>query len=74
MKEEKQMFKTWTNLTRTCYARYKEGLGCEGCPNNTNIICNREPWNKNPYGMKNIKYAMLRTLSNIGEPNKNENL
>ena len=67
-KDEISMFMHWTDLTKTCYYRYQQKLGCEGCPNNNKYICLKKPWNKNPYRIKNIKYAMLRTLANIGEP------
>lgn len=58
-------FLKWTNLTKTCY---KYNMTCEGCPNDTEFVCRKIPWNKNPYGMKNIKYATLMTLKNIGKP------
>lgn len=55
----------WTPITKFCYLR---GMKCEGCPNDNEYICKKEPWNKNPYGIRNIKYAVIRTLRNIGEP------
>ncbi len=58
-------FIRWTNLTKTCY---KHNMICDNCPNNTEYLCKRKVWNKNPYHMKNIKYATLMTLKNIGEP------
>ena len=67
-KISERMFWKWTDLTKTCYKRYEQKLGCEGCPNNTDYVCKKPAWNKNPYGIRNIKYAMLRTLANIGEP------
>lgn len=61
-------FEHWTDLTKTCYKRYIEGLACKGCPNDTEILCRRTPWNVNPYKMRNIRYAMIMTLKNIGKP------
>ena len=63
MADKEHMFKHWNSLTKTCY---KQGMICDGCPNK--YLCDIEPWNRNPYRMKNIKYAVLRTLRNIGEP------
>jgi hypothetical protein len=61
------MFIHWNSVTRLCYERQVEqGLTCDGCPNLS--FCNTEPWNINPYGIKNMKYAMIQTLKNIGEP------
>ena len=64
-------FEHWTNLTKICYDRYLNNLGCEGCVNNTENLCKRKPWNVNPYNIRNIKYAMIMTLRNIGAPNEN---
>ena len=61
-------FEHWTDLTKTCYKRYKDGLSCSGCPNDTENLCKRRPWNVNPYGIRNVRYAMIQTLKNIGEP------
>lgn len=58
-------FHKWNDLTRTCY---KHNMICENCPNNTEFLCKKKPWNKNPYGMKNIKYATIMTLKYIGKP------
>lgn len=67
MKDDRiTVFLHWNDMTKTCYNRYKNGLNCDGCPNS--IACSKQPWNKNPYGIKNIKYAMLQTLANVGEP------
>lgn len=66
MKDENNkitMFRHWNALTISCY---KRNMICEGCPNKK--VCEIEPWNKNPLGIKNIKYAVIRTLQNIGEP------
>lgn len=63
MIENNSVYRHWTNLTRTCY---KQKMNCTDCQNR--IICSIEPWNLNPYGIKNIKYAVIRTLANIGEP------
>ena len=61
------MFIHWNAVTRLCYDRHVvQNLTCDGCPNLS--FCNIQPWNKNPYGIKNIKYAMIQTLKNIGEP------
>lgn len=60
------MFTHWNSVTRLCYDRHDKGLTCTDCPNYD--FCNIRPWNVNPYGIKNIKYAMLQTLKNIGEP------
>lgn len=57
------MFTHWNSVTRLCYER---NMICDGCPNLS--FCNIQPWNKNPYGIKNIKYATIQTLKNIGEP------
>lgn len=59
------MFLHWTPITRTCY---KRGMICEGCPEK--FLCDIRPWNLNPLGIKNIKYAVMRILMNIGEPDK----
>ena len=67
MDEHQTMFSHWTKITKTCY---EHNMICEGCPNNTNFLCKKEPWVRNPYGIKNIKYAVIRTLNNIGEPKK----
>lgn len=61
-------FEHWNELTKTCYNRHQEGLSCLGCPNDTENLCRRKVWNQNPYKMRNIKYAMIQTLKNIGEP------
>ncbi len=65
LKNTQSMFLHWTPITRTCY---KRGMICEGCPNLE--VCSIQPWNKNPVGIKNIKYAVMRILKNIGEPDK----
>ena len=59
------MFMHWNPTTRLCYNRK---MVCEGCPNKE--ICDMQPWNRNPLKIKNIKYAVMRTLQNIGEPEK----
>jgi hypothetical protein len=61
-------FEHWTDLTKMCYKRYQDGLSCSGCPNDTENLCRRRPWNVNPYGIRNVRYAMIQTLKNIGEP------
>lgn len=58
-----RMYIHWNNLTKTCY---KQNMICENCPNK--LICSIKPWNINPYNIKNIKYAVLKTLENVGEP------
>ena len=40
---------------------------CNECPYDK-TLCSMHEWNTNPYGIRNIKYAVLRTLSSIGEP------
>lgn len=55
----------WTPITKLCYSRQ---MNCEGCPND--YVCSLPVWNKNPYGIRNIKYAVMRTIANIGEPKK----
>lgn len=67
LRDVQTMFMHWTPITRECY---KRKMVCEGCPNNNERVCNKRPWNKNPLGIKNIKYAVMRTLQNIGEPDK----
>lgn len=64
-KDKKNMFQHWTDITRTCYDR---NMVCDGCPNNTEFVCKKKAWNENPYGIKNIKYATIMTLKNIGKP------
>lgn len=61
--KEKKMFEHWNSVTKLCYQR---NMICTDCPNLD--FCNTQPWNKNPYGIKNIKYATIMTLKNIGEP------
>lgn len=60
-----QNFQHWTPITLECY---KRNMVCEGCPNNTDYLCNKPVWNNNPYRIKNIKYAVMRIIANIGEP------
>lgn len=57
------MYQHWNNLTKTCY---ENNMVCTDCINKE--VCSIEAWNKNPYGIKNIKYAVIRTLAEIGEP------
>lgn len=65
-KDNQKMFQHWNPSTKLCYKQHEEGLTCETCPNLK--FCETKPWNKNPYGMRNIKYAMIQTLKNIGKP------
>lgn len=63
---EKQTFNHWNPSTKLCYKQHEQGKSCNGCPNFN--FCMIKPWNDNPYKIKNIKYAMLMTLKNIGKP------
>ena len=65
MEKTTTMFLHWNTTTKTCY---KHNMVCEGCPNKT--MCEMQPWNENPLKIKNVKYATMRTLMNIGEPDK----
>ena len=67
LNDKKRMFQHWTPITRVCYYRH---MICDGCPNDTEFVCRREPWNTNPYGIRNIKYATIQILKNIGEPER----
>lgn len=60
-----KMFYHWTELAKDCYER---GMNCEGCPND--YVCSIPSWNRNPYRMRNIKYAVIQLLKNVGEPSK----
>lgn len=64
--DKERMFKHWNPSTKLCYSRK---MICQNCPNLE--FCNNPPWNKNPYGIKNIKYATMQTLKNIGVPDEN---
>ena len=61
-----KMNNIWTETTRTCY---KHKMICDGCPNAENCKIG-DSWHfygrKNPYNMRNVRYAVLETIKNIG--------
>jgi len=62
-----KMYQKWNNTTALCYWRKME---CKGCPNSLACGVNKE--NKNRYRIKQIKFAVLMTYTNIGAPKKGE--
>lgn len=51
----------WTPLTAFCFER---GCRCKGCCE-LNVACKTQH-GFNPYGIKMVKYAAIKTFANIG--------
>ena len=54
-------YQSWNTLTAECY---KNKMHCANCSNVNS--CTEFEWVRNPYNIRNIKYAVLMTYSNIG--------
>ena len=59
--ENSNLYKRWNNTTICCY---KHNMICEKCPEKY-ITCNIKTDINNKYGMKPIRYAVLKTIVNI---------
>ena len=62
MKKRTNQYRYWTTLTAFCFER---GCKCEGCCE-LNVACRVKPLHTNPYKIKPVKYAALKTFANIG--------
>jgi hypothetical protein len=66
--KESQLYQRWNNTTLICYRRK---MICKGCPNEW--ACNMSKDWCNPYGIKRqVKFATLATIMNIGIPKGEE--
>ena len=66
--KESQLYQRWNKTTLICYRRK---MICKGCPNEWACDMNKS-W-CNPYGIKRqVKFATLATIMNIGIPKGEE--
>ena len=57
-----EQYHCWTVITAFCFERKCK---CEGC-SELNVGCKVKPIHTNPYHIKPVKYAALKTYANIG--------